>query len=105
MARIEDAEGIERRGWVLALLMATKQICNHPAQYLQESGPLAKRFRKLARMSEMPKEAIAAGDKALVFTQFREMGDKLVPHLETQLGCEVLFLHGVTSTKARDEMV
>ncbi|HRI71571.1 MAG TPA: DEAD/DEAH box helicase, partial [Polyangium sp.] len=105
MNRIEDAEGIERRGRVLALLMATKQICNHPAQYLHESGPLPKRSGKLARLSEMLDEAIAAGDKALVFTQFREMGERLVPHLETQLGCEVLFLHGGTPKQTRDEMV
>lgn len=105
LKRIEDSEGIQRRGRVLALLMATKQICNHPAQYLRESGPLPKRSGKLARLSEMLDEALAAGDKALVFTQFREMGERLVPHLETQLGCEVLFLHGGTSKDARDEMV
>ncbi len=105
MRRIEDAEGIERRGRVLALLMFTKQICNHPAHYLSESGPLPKRSGKLARLTEMLEEAIAAGDKALVFTQFREMGDKLVLHLAASLGCEVLFLHGGTLKKARDEMV
>lgn len=105
MDRIDDAEGIERRGRVLALLVATKQICNHPAHYLRESGPLPRRSGKLARLSEMLEEAIEAGDKALVFTQFREMGDKLVPHLKAQLGCEVLFLHGGTSKNARDEMV
>ncbi len=105
MRRIEDAEGIERRGRVLALLTFTKQICNHPAHYLGESGPLPKRSGKLARLTEMLEEAIAAGDKALVFTQFREMGDKLVLHLAASLGCEVLFLHGGTSKKARDEMV
>lgn len=105
LRRIEEAEGIERRGRVLALLMFTKQICNHPAHYLGESGPLANRSGKLARLTEMLEEAIAAGDKALVFTQFREMGDKLVSHLGTSLGGEVLFLHGGTSKKARDEMV
>lgn len=105
LRRIESSDGIERRGRVLALLMFTKQICNHPAQYLGESGPLPKRSGKLARATEMLEEAIAAGDKALVFTQFREMGDKLVEHLSASLGCEVIFLHGGTPKKARDEMV
>ena len=41
LAKIEKTEGIERRGRVLALLTALKQICNHPAQYLRERGPLA----------------------------------------------------------------
>jgi SNF2 family DNA or RNA helicase len=105
LRRIESSDGIERRGRVLALLMFTKQICNHPAQYLGESGPLPKRSGKLARTTEMLEEAVAAGDKALVFTQFREMGDKLAEHFSANLGCEVVFLHGGTPKKARDEMV
>jgi SNF2 family DNA or RNA helicase len=105
MRRIEAADGISRRGRVLALLSYLKQICNHPAQYLQEAGPLPKRSGKLARLTEMLEEAIAAGDKALVFTQFREMGDRLVTHLAASLGVEVAFLHGGTSKPARDQLV
>jgi superfamily II DNA or RNA helicase len=105
MRRIESADGIERRGRVLALLSYLKQICNHPAQYLSERAPLAQRSGKLARLSEMLEEALAAGDKALVFTQFREMGERLVAHLSATLACEVIFLHGGTSKRARDELV
>jgi SNF2 family DNA or RNA helicase len=105
MQRIESADGIERRGRILALLMALKQICNHPAQYLGEAGPLAGRSGKLARTTEMLEEAIAADDKALVFTQFREMGDRLVTHFESKLGVEIQFLHGGTPSKTRDQMV
>ena len=105
MRRIGNSKGIERRGRVLALITALKQICNHPAQYLGERGPLARRSGKLARMTEMLEEALAAGDKALVFTQYREMGDRLVTHLSSQLGVDVAFLHGGTSKRARDDMV
>jgi hypothetical protein len=105
LRRIAEADGMERRGRVLALLMYTKQICNHPAQYLSESGPLAGRSGKLARLTEMLEEALAAGDKALVFTQFREMGERLRAHLEPALGREVAFLHGGTSLAARQELV
>jgi superfamily II DNA or RNA helicase len=105
LLRIEGSEGIERRGRVLALLTFTKQICNHPAHYLGERGPLEARSGKLSRVTEMLEEALSAGDKALVFTQFREMGDKLVEHLGAKLGCEVIFLHGGTAKAARDEMV
>jgi len=90
---------------VLALLMFTKQICNHPAQYLADKSPLPARSGKLARITEMLEEALAAGDKALVFTQFRDMGDKLVTHLAAALGCEVSFLHGGTPKRTRDELV
>ncbi|WP_437311103.1 DEAD/DEAH box helicase [Sorangium sp. So ce388] len=105
MRRIEEAEGMARRGLVLALLTMLKQICNHPAQCLGEAGPLAGRSGKLARLTEMLEEALAADDRALVFTQFREMGDRLVRHLASALGTEVAFLHGGTPRLARDEMV
>jgi len=105
MAKIEAAEGIQRRGLVLALLTALKQICNHPAHYLREPGPLPGRSGKLDRLSEMLEETVAAGDCALVFTQFREMGARLVPHLERALEREILFLHGGVPRAARDAMV
>ncbi|MGH9079789.1 MAG: SNF2-related protein, partial [Acidimicrobiales bacterium] len=34
LARIDEAEGIERRGLVLATMMKLKQVCNHPARDL-----------------------------------------------------------------------
>jgi SNF2 family DNA or RNA helicase len=105
LRQIADAKGVARRGRVLALLLHLKQICNHPAQYLSERAPLAERSGKLARLTEMLDEALAAGDKALVFTQFREMGDRLVDHLGEKLGIDVAFLHGGTPKRARDAMV
>ncbi|MDB4943598.1 MAG: box helicase, partial [Labilithrix sp.] len=105
LREIAERDGVARRGAVLAMLTALKQICNHPAQYLGERGPLARRSGKLARITEMLEEALAAGDKALVFTQYREMGDRLVAHLGEALGVEVLFLHGGTSKNARDALV
>jgi hypothetical protein len=105
MRRIESAEGIERRGRVLALLGFLKQICNHPAQYLGEKGPLLHRSGKLTRASEMLEEALSAGDKALVFTQFRQMGELLRAHFAATLDAEIAFLHGGTPQRARDEMV
>jgi SNF2 family DNA or RNA helicase len=105
LRRIESAEGMERRGRVLALLTFLKQVCNHPAQYLSERGPLAQRSGKLARLTEMLEEALAAGDKALVFTQYRQMGDLLTAHLTRTLGTTVEFLHGGTSKRARDLLV
>jgi SNF2 family DNA or RNA helicase len=105
MRHIETSEGIERRGMVLALITALKQICNHPAQYLRESGPLPGRSGKLQRCIEMLEEVVAAGDRALVFTQYREMGDRLVAALGAALHIEVPFLHGGVARAARDEMV
>jgi superfamily II DNA or RNA helicase len=105
MNDIAAAAGVERRGRILALLTALKQICNHPAHYLGEAGPLTGRSGKLDRVTEMLEETVAAGDRALVFTQFREMGTRLVAHLERTLATEIPFLHGGTPPAARDAMV
>jgi hypothetical protein len=105
MSKIGESEGIERRGLVLALITSLKQICNHPAQYLRESGPLAGRSGKLQRCIEMLEEVLAAGDRALVFTQYREMGVRLVAEIQRALGVNAPFLHGGVARAKRDEMV
>lgn len=103
--RLESSEGIERKGLVLGLISRLKQVCNHPAQFLGEKGAIGGRSGKLNRLAEMLEEILSAGDHALVFTQFTEMGSLLKPHLEERFGREVLFLHGGVPKKKRDEMV
>ncbi|HBB31763.1 MAG TPA: ATP-dependent helicase [Cyanobacteria bacterium UBA8803] len=106
LAEIEAAEGIQRRGMILTLLLRLKQLCNHPAHYLKEKALQdAKRSGKLLRLQEMLEEAIAEGDRALIFTQFAEWGKLLQPYLKEQLGGEVLFLYGSTRKKEREEMI
>jgi SNF2 family DNA or RNA helicase len=102
---IESAEGIQRKGVVLATLARLKQVCNHPAQFLQDNSPLPGRSGKLARLTEMVEEAIAEGDRTLVFSQFAEMGEMLRRHLQATFGREMLFLHGGVPRKQRDRMV
>jgi len=103
--RIENSEGIERKGLVLATLMKLKQICNHPALFLQDGSILEGRSGKLARLEEMLEEVLAAGDKALIFTQFAGMGAMLRHYLQEKMLCETLFLHGGTAKKQRDAMI
>jgi hypothetical protein len=105
LERIEDSEGIERKGLVLAAMSKLKQVCNHPAQFLGDSSRIAGRSGKLERLEELLDEALADGDKVLCFSQFTEFGGMLVPYLSARLDTEVLFLHGGTSKKARDAMV
>jgi len=103
--RIDKSEGIERKGLVLATLMKLKQICNHPALFLQDGSILEGRSGKLARLEEMLEEVLAEGDKALIFTQFAGMGAMLRHYLQEKLGGETLFLHGGTAKKQRDVMI
>lgn len=105
LARIECSEGIERRGLVLSALTKLKQICNHPALFLQDGSQLDGRSGKLTRLEEMLEEVIDEGDKALIFTQFAGMGAMLRHHIQDKLGREVLFLHGKTPKKTRDVMI
>jgi len=103
--KIENSAGIERKGLVLATLTKLKQVCNHPAQFLQDGSMLPGRSGKLTRLVEMLEEILAEDDRALIFTQFAEMGVMLRHHLQETLGSEVLFLHGGTTKKQRDSMV
>lgn len=102
---IESAEGIQRKGVVLATLARLKQVCNHPAQFLRDNSPLPGRSGKLARLTEMVEEALSANDRILIFTQFTEMGDMLQRHLQETFGHEALFLHGGIPKTQRDRMV
>lgn len=104
-AAIESAEGIERKGLVLATLMKLKQVCNHPAQFLKDNSSVPGRSGKLARLTEMLEETLEVGDRSLVFTQFMEMGRILHRYLQETFGMETLFLHGGTPKKHRDLMV
>ena len=105
LVEIESAEGLQRRGMILGLLVKLKQICNHPSQYLKLAGLEKHHSAKLQRLEEMLDEVIAEGDRALIFTQFAEWGKLLKPHLEKQLGREIFFLYGSTSKKQREEMI
>jgi superfamily II DNA or RNA helicase len=105
MPTIESSDGIQRKGMVLAMLSKLKQICNHPAQFLKDNSAIIGRSGKLARLVEMLEEASEAGERALVFSQFAEMGAIIKGHLESTFGREVLFLHGGVPKQRRDEMV
>jgi SNF2 family DNA or RNA helicase len=94
IAQSEDAQGMNRRGLVLAGLMHLKQVCNHPAHFLRAGSTLPGRSGKLARTEELLDEILAEGDKALCFTQFAEWGGLLAPYFERHFGVEVGWLHG-----------
>ena len=105
LQRIGDSSGIERRGLVLATMTKLKQVCNHPAQFLRDGSRIGGRSGKLARLEETLEEVLAAGEKALLFTQYAEFGEMLRTHLTARFGREVAFLHGGLSKSQRDAMV
>ncbi|MCZ6835738.1 MAG: DEAD/DEAH box helicase [Planctomycetota bacterium] len=122
LGSIEQAEGIHRRGAVLATLVKLKQICNHPilgvpakggkkvnaetlAEDISEMGELSARSGKCRRLKVMLDEVLASDGKALIFTQFRRMGHLLTTMIQRELGCEAMFLHGGTPIIKRQQMI
>ncbi len=100
-----NSAGMKRRGLVLAALTRLKQICNHPVHVLGDGSRLSGRSGKLARFDELIDELLDVGERALVFTQFKEMGDLLQRHLTERLGLRAPFLHGGVAKVRREAMV
>jgi SNF2 family DNA or RNA helicase len=105
LEKIEQSQGIERRGNVLAAMAKLKQVCDHPALLLHDRSAVGARSGKVIRLEEICEEILAEGDKALLFTQFTEFAAMLLPHLAARFGTDIAYLHGGTSKKRRDELV
>ncbi|HET9536952.1 MAG TPA: DEAD/DEAH box helicase [Mesorhizobium sp.] len=103
--RLEDVDGIGRRGLVLAFLMRLKQICNHPSQWLGDGAWAEKDSGKLARLRDIVEVVAARQEKALIFSQFRETTAPLAAFLGSVFGRAGLVLHGETEVKKRKELV
>jgi len=97
--------GMQRRGLVLASLMRFKQICNHPSQLTGDGGYDPGASGKFARLAELCAEIASRGEKALVFTQFREISAPLAEFLAGVFGRDGLVLHGGTAVKTRRKLV
>ncbi|HET9773105.1 MAG TPA: DEAD/DEAH box helicase, partial [Acidimicrobiia bacterium] len=100
----EDATA--KKGHVLAAITHLKQICDHPAAYLDEDdGPLDGRSGKLARLEELIEAVFEAGERMLVFTHFARWGEKLAKHLSKKTGLPIACYHGGLTRTARDRLV
>lgn len=111
MAEIESVdaggqkEAIKRKGLVLALIMALKQICNHPSHYLKKDDVVPELSGKAGLFMNLIENIIDNNEKVLVFTQFKEMGNLLQKMIKARFDVDSLFLHGGTTLKKRNEMV
>jgi SNF2 family DNA or RNA helicase len=97
--------GMKRKSLVLTTMLRLKQICDHPALVVQGSSKNGLRSGKLKRLTEMLESVLSSGERALVFTQFAQMGEMIQNHLQHMTGKEVLFLHGGTEREQRERMV
>ena len=113
-AAMNEIEGIsttdheslfKRQGLILQMILALKQICNHPAQFLKNGDCRTELSGKAEMLLDRIEGIVANGEKMLVFTQFREMGDMLARFIEERIGQRPMFYHGGCSIKERQEMV
>ena len=103
--QLEDVNGIQRRGLILAYLMRFKQICNHPSHWLGGGDWAESESGKMARLRDLAEVIAAKQEKMLVFTQFRETTGPLAAFLSSIFGRPGLVLHGETAVKNRQQLV
>jgi superfamily II DNA or RNA helicase len=102
---LEDTDGIQRKGVVLATLTRLKQICNHPSQWLGDQAWAEEDSGKWARLREIAEVVASRQEKMLVFAQFREVTEPLATFLGGIFGRPGLVLHGQTEVKRRKALV
>lgn len=95
----------KRQGLILQMILALKQICNHPTHFLKDGRMDPMLSGKVITLIDMLRSIVEAREKVLVFTQFKEMGDLLVRFVTDELGIEPMFYHGGCSVKKRSELV
>ena len=100
-----ESDTFQRQGLVLQMIMALKQICNHPAQYLKKGDTGANLSGKAALFLDLLEPIYATHEKVLVFTQFREAGELLSKWIKARFSREPQFLHGGVARQMRDTMV
>ena len=128
--KANDAHALfKRKGIILQMILALKQICNHPATFLKglaaksaadspeqdaatvptESADSKKSNKlesgKMQMLLDLLKSIQEQGEKTLIFTQFAEMGHLLKSTIESELGLRTHFYHGGCTQTQRSEMI
>ncbi|WP_227394433.1 DEAD/DEAH box helicase [Jeotgalibacillus aurantiacus] len=107
LEKIPALSGIERRGMVLQMLNRLKQLCDHPALYLQEEAPemLVERSEKMGKLMDLVEQIMEAREGTIIFTQYLSMGRMIQQVLQKKYGQTVPFLNGSTPKHQRDQLV
>lgn len=127
--KANDAHALfKRKGIILQMILALKQICNHPATFLKgaavapqekvaepaEATPAvnapatsapALTSGKLQMLLDLLTSIQEQGEKTLIFTQFAEMGFLLEKTITEELGLRTHFYHGGCTQTQRTSMI
>lgn len=100
-----DDDTIARSGLIFSMITALKQICNHPANYTKKGEAHSKDSGKAARLMELLESIQESDEKALIFTQYKEMGTLMERMIAEELNTDALFFHGGVARTKRDKLV
>ncbi|MCT8137867.1 ATP-dependent helicase [Anaerobacillus sp. CMMVII] len=103
--KIDTVSEMERRALILSSLTKLKQICNHPVHYLKENGALDNRSEKWEELMLLSETIASNNEKALIFTQYKEMGSIIQKGLESKFNTTIPFLHGSLQRQKREELI
>lgn len=103
--KLEELDGIQRRGLVLASLVKLKQICNHPDQYLGQTVYDTGESGKFEMLRDICETIYEKRERVLVFTQFKEITPYLDEFLAKIFHHHGYILHGGTPVSRRNQMV
>ena len=105
MEKISGFTGINRRGNIFKLITALKQICNHPYQFLKGGEMSRELSGKMDKCISTVESILEHGEKTLIFTQYKEMGDILCKVIADECNTEPLFFHGSLTVPQREELI
>lgn len=103
--KLDEVDGIERRGLVLAAITKLKQICNHPDQFLGQQAYSAKDSGKFELLGNICETIYEKRERVLIFTQFKEITNYLDDYLAEIFHVRGFVLHGGTPAKKRTQIV
>ena len=105
LQKVDQTDGIRRRGLVLSALVKLKQICNHPDHWAGGGGYEPEASGKFLRLAALAEEIASRQEKVIVISQFREITQPLADYLQGLFGRPGLVLHGGTPVPQRRKMV
>ncbi|MBE7711066.1 MAG: DEAD/DEAH box helicase [Cyanobacteria bacterium SIG31] len=105
MEKISGFTGVNRRGNIFKLITALKQICNHPYQFLKSGGTSKELSGKAEKCVDLVNNIIENGEKTLIFTQYKEMGDLLTKIIAEECSTEPSFFHGSLTVPQREALI
>ena len=105
MKSVQNSTGITRRGNILKLITSLKQICNHPAHFTKSKNIKIEESGKMAHTIDILRNIFLNDEKALLFSQYKEMGEILCKVIKEEFNTDPIFFHGSLPRQKREDLI